>query len=107
MSLNEFAIRNLAQQYGQYQDRDRLRGEPTPTVHLGHKTEYILQWHIGSGITMSHVLTDNDFKLRSTPTPAGKLPDEYQKLLASEIAALQKQGGAFRGQTTVSPPPPR
>ncbi len=107
VSLNEFAVHNLAQQNTQYEDRDRLRGQSTPTVHLGHRIQYTLEWHLASGITMSHELTDNDFKLRSTPTSAGTLPDDYQKQLVAEMAAIQKQGAGYNSRRTVSTPPPR
>ena len=106
MSLSDFAFHNLALQNDQYKDRDRLRGEPTPTVHLGRQTHYVLEWHLAPEITMSHSLTDNDFKLRSAPTPAGSLPDDYQKLLAAEMAAIQKQGASYPSRRIVTAPPP-
>jgi len=107
MSLSDFAIHSLAQQFSQFQNRDRLRGELTPTVHVGRQTHYQLQWHLAPGISLTHRLTDNDFKLSSPPTPAGALPDDYQKQLATEMAIVQKQGGTSIPKTVVTTPPPR
>jgi hypothetical protein len=107
MSLSDFAYHSLAQQSAQFQDRDPLRGAITPSVFLGRKTQYVLTWHLAPRISMSHVLTDNEFKLTSSPVAAGALPDDYQKQLATELASIQKQGDAFVPRRDTNVPPPR
>jgi len=107
MSMNDFAVHTLAQQNIQYKDRDPLRGEATPTVHLGHRTNYFLEWHLAPHISLTHTLTDNDIKLSSKPTPAGALADDYQKQLVAEMAAIEKQGPLNYSRPRVTPPPPQ
>lgn len=108
MSMNEFAIHNLAVQNNQYQFLDRLQGQSTPGVHLNHRTRYILHWQLSPQISIDHILTDNDCNLRNKPTLVSALPDEYRKQLAAETAQVQKQYPVANLSLTrvfTSPPP--